>query len=61
VEAYTQGLMDLGATVCTPRQPSCLLCPWQDLCVARREGRPEAYPVKTRKLKRAGAAMRCSG
>ena len=52
VEAYTQGLMDLGATVCTPRQPSCLLCPWQDLCVARREGRPEAYPVKTRKLKR---------
>ncbi len=52
VEAYTQGLMDLGATVCTPRQPSCLLCPWQARCVARQQGQPEAYPVKTRKLKR---------
>lgn len=50
--AYTQGLMDLGATVCTPRKPSCLMCPWSDLCVAREVGQPEAYPVKTRKLKR---------
>lgn len=49
---YTQGLMDLGATVCLARRPNCLLCPLQDLCVARREGRPEAYPVKTRKLVR---------
>jgi A/G-specific adenine glycosylase len=52
MEAYTQGLMDLGATICTPRQPSCLLCPWAGVCVAREQGRPEAYPVKTRKLKR---------
>lgn len=52
IEAYTQGLMDLGATLCSARRPSCLLCPWQAPCVARREGRPEAYPVKTRKLKR---------
>jgi len=50
--AYTQGLMDLGATVCTQRKPACLMCPWSDLCVARREGQPERYPVKTRKLKR---------
>jgi A/G-specific adenine glycosylase len=50
--SYTQGLMDLGATVCTPRKPSCLVCPWVDLCEARLEGQPEAYPVKTRKLKR---------
>ena len=50
--AYTQGVMDLGATLCTQRKPACLTCPWSDLCVARREGRPEAYPVKTRKLKR---------
>jgi A/G-specific adenine glycosylase len=50
--AYTQGLMDLGATLCTQRKPSCLMCPWSDLCVARREGEPERYPVKTRKLKR---------
>ncbi|MDE2400385.1 MAG: A/G-specific adenine glycosylase [Burkholderiales bacterium] len=50
--AYTQGLMDLGATVCTQRKPSCLVCPWVDLCQARMQGQPEAYPVKTRKLKR---------
>jgi A/G-specific adenine glycosylase len=52
VDVYTQGLMDLGATVCTARSPSCLLCPLQELCVARAEGRPEAYPVKTRRTKR---------
>ena len=36
--------MDLGATVCLPRKPSCLLCPVNDLCAARREGAPEHYP-----------------
>lgn len=50
--AYTQGLMDLGATICTVRRPQCLLCPLQPVCVAQREGQPERYPVKTRKLKR---------
>ncbi|MFT3856460.1 MAG: A/G-specific adenine glycosylase [Aquabacterium sp.] len=50
--SYTQGLMDLGATLCTPRKPACLTCPWSDLCEARRTGDPERYPVKTRKLKR---------
>lgn len=50
--SYTQGLMDLGATLCTPRKPACLTCPWSDLCVGRREGEPERLPVKTRKLKR---------
>jgi A/G-specific adenine glycosylase len=44
--------MDLGATVCVARSPHCLLCPVQAQCVAAREGRPEAYPVKTRKLRR---------
>lgn len=52
VEAYTQGLMDLGATLCSARSPQCLLCPVQQACVARRLGRPESFPVKTRKLKR---------
>jgi A/G-specific adenine glycosylase len=52
IEAYTQGLMDLGAGVCLARRPQCLLCPLQPVCVAQAEGRPEAYPVKTRKLKR---------
>jgi A/G-specific adenine glycosylase len=52
IESYTQGLMDLGATVCVTRSPSCLLCPVQAGCTALREGAPERYPVKTRKLKR---------
>jgi A/G-specific adenine glycosylase len=49
---YTQGVMDLGATVCTPKQPRCTLCPLQQQCVAAAEGSPQTYPVKTRKLKR---------
>jgi A/G-specific adenine glycosylase len=52
VEGYTQGLMDLGATLCSRRRPQCGRCPLADVCVAWREGRPEAYPVKTRKLQR---------
>ena len=52
IEPYTQGLMDLGATLCLARSPQCLLCPVREDCVAAREGRPERYPVKTRKLKR---------
>ena len=50
--SYTQGLMDLGATLCTPRKPACLTCPWSDLCLGRREGDPERFPVKGRKLVR---------
>ncbi len=52
IARYTQGLMDLGATVCLPRRPACLLCPVADSCRARIEGAPERYPVKTRKLRR---------
>ena len=52
IEPYTQGLMDLGATLCSARQPQCGACPLHRLCVARHEGAPERYPVKTRKLKR---------
>ncbi|HSV84274.1 MAG TPA: A/G-specific adenine glycosylase [Ramlibacter sp.] len=54
---YTQGLMDLGATLCLPRNPACLLCPVREPCTAAREGRPEAYPVKTRKLKRSAESL----
>ncbi len=53
---YTQGLMDLGATVCLPRKPACLLCPLQELCAARREGQPERYPVRTRSVRRSAQA-----
>ena len=52
IERYTQGLMDLGATVCLPRAPRCTGCPLSDICVAHAEGRPEAYPVRTRRTSR---------
>ena len=52
IEAYTQGLMDLGATVCSQRKPACDACPLAARCVARAQDRADAYPVKTRKLKR---------
>ena len=52
IEPYTQGLMDLGATLCSARAPQCLLCPVQVDCVAARAHTQERYPVKTRKLKR---------
>lgn len=52
IEAYTQGLMDLGATVCLARAPNCLLCPVRPQCSAAREGRPQNYPVKSRRVRR---------
>lgn len=55
--AYTQGLMDLGATLCLPRKPACLLCPVQADCVGAREGEPTRYPVKTRKLRRTAESL----
>lgn len=54
---YTQGMMDLGATVCSTKKPRCDKCPLAVSCVARAEGRPERYPVKTRKLKRSAQAI----
>jgi A/G-specific adenine glycosylase len=44
VEAYTQGMMDLGATVCLPRKPLCLICPVAADCVARLENRIDELP-----------------
>lgn len=55
--AYTQGLMDLGATVCTPRRPRCEACPMQADCVAHARGTPEAFPVRSRKLKRSAQSL----
>ena len=52
MSAYTQGLMDLGATVCTPRQPACAACPMQAICVAAGQGTQLAYPVRSSKLRR---------
>jgi A/G-specific adenine glycosylase len=50
--AYTQGLMDLGATVCTRTRPQCERCPVEGLCRARATGTTDRFPVKTRALKR---------
>jgi A/G-specific adenine glycosylase len=44
--AFNQALMDLGATVCTPRQPRCDACPWRPRCAAYAAGDPARYPVK---------------
>jgi A/G-specific adenine glycosylase len=44
--AFNQALMDLGATVCTPRNPGCGRCPWQGHCAAYAAGDPAAYPVR---------------
>ena len=49
---YTQGVMDLGATICTSRKPQCLICPVQGICQGFAQGEPEKYPIKTKKLKR---------
>jgi A/G-specific adenine glycosylase len=41
-----QGMMELGATVCTPQSPACLLCPWSKTCVARNTDRIDELPLK---------------
>ncbi|WP_353980851.1 A/G-specific adenine glycosylase [Salinicola endophyticus] len=41
---YTQAMMDLGAMICTRGKPSCLLCPFEDVCVAHAQGRERDYP-----------------
>ncbi|MBI4183405.1 MAG: A/G-specific adenine glycosylase [Proteobacteria bacterium] len=43
---FAQALMDLGATVCTPRRPRCESCPWADACAGRRLGLAEALPAR---------------
>lgn len=46
---YAQAMMDLGATICTPKRPACALCPVADDCAARRAGTQERYPIKAEK------------
>ena len=55
--SYTQGQMDLGATVCLPRQPQCLICPVQRLCRASAAGNPERFPVRERRLRRSSLSL----
>jgi A/G-specific adenine glycosylase len=49
---YAQAVMDLGATICTPRKPRCLLCPWSGACRALALGDPERLPLKRAKPER---------
>ncbi len=43
---YSQALMDLGATLCTPRKPACGLCPWRRACAGQRLGLAESFPAR---------------
>jgi len=57
---FAQATMDLGATICTPKNPACALCPWNKSCAAHEAGDMEVYPVKApKKAKphRQGAAL----
>jgi A/G-specific adenine glycosylase len=57
---YVQALMDLGATICTPKKPACILCPWKAPCMAHARGVQETYPRKAPKREgvlRRGAAF----
>jgi len=57
---FAQALMDLGATICTPRRPRCSLCPWREDCRAHARGNPEDFPRKAPRKKAArrfGAAF----
>ncbi|MBN1877291.1 MAG: NUDIX domain-containing protein, partial [Anaerolineae bacterium] len=42
---FTEALMELGATLCRPRSPKCLFCPWRDLCQARALGQQQDFPA----------------
>jgi A/G-specific adenine glycosylase len=48
---YAQAIMDLGATLCTPRDPDCENCPLQELCQAHKEGLATTLPVARKKVK----------
>lgn len=52
IEAYTQGLMDLGAEVCLPRAPRCDACPLAAICIAHAQGDPLAYSARPRRARR---------
>jgi A/G-specific adenine glycosylase len=57
---FAQALMDLGATICTPKRPACALCPWCALCIAHGRGEAETFPRRTAKREgelRRGAAF----
>jgi A/G-specific adenine glycosylase len=57
---FAQAMMDLGATICTPKKPACALCPWNQSCAAFARGDAETFPRRTPKREgtlRRGAAF----
>ena len=57
---FAQAMMDVGATICTPKRPSCSFCPWNDRCEAHRRGDQETFPRRVAKAEgalRRGAAF----
>jgi A/G-specific adenine glycosylase len=57
---FAQAMMDLGATICSPKRPACALCPWNRECAAYARGDQETFPRKARKREgqlRRGAAF----
>lgn len=50
---YASAIMDLGAVVCTPKNPQCLICPWRDYCQSKGSGNPEDIPVRLKAEKKA--------
>lgn len=57
---FAQALMDLGASLCSPKRPACALCPWNEPCLARARGDQETFPRKAPKREgklRRGAAF----
>jgi A/G-specific adenine glycosylase len=53
---FAQAMMDLGATICTPKNPACALCPWNESCAAYARGEAEVFSYRT--PKREGALRR---
>ncbi|HAB38450.1 MAG TPA: A/G-specific adenine glycosylase [Rhodobacteraceae bacterium] len=47
---FAQAVMDLGATICTPKSPACGICPWRDKCQARERGTTSKLPKKMPKV-----------
>jgi len=57
---FAQAMMDLGATICTPKKPACALCPWSGACAAQARGEAELFPRRVPKREgdlRRGAAF----
>ena len=57
---FAQAMMDLGATICTPKKPACAFCPWKEGCAARARGEAERFPRRIPKREavlRRGAAF----